>query len=354
MNLVRYTFLSLALPLAVPAVAQPITLVAPGNVPVPSSATFMVHRGDYVESPAPGAAQNFDFTSLASQSTAAYRWLDPALIPSNASYPGAQFVLTNGGPDTLFYKATSNGLEQVGETRDITVALLGATYHLRTGYSNTVLALQLPITYGDPGWTDIFQGTVSVDGTTNERNGVINGSVDAWGTIQLPGGAGSVDVIRVNTRVNETIPLATGLGLINVSHVRHESAYYPLWGKFPVLRTVADTLSTTSPLPISIPIQYTEWLDSTATGLSEFRAHQGAMQLFPNPAAEQVMVAFAGAAGPRLQLRVTNALGAVVHEQQASGAMSVLDIHGWAPGVYHVAAIDRTGQRFVQRLVVRQ
>lgn len=354
MNLVRYTLLSLAIPMAVPALAQPITLVAPGNVPVPSNATFLVHRGAYVQPPAPGAAQTFDFTALAGQSTINQRWLDPALLPAGASYPGAQFVLTDGGPDTIFYKATNNGLEQIGESRDIAVALIGTTYHLRTGFSNSVLALKLPLTYGDPAWTDIFQGTVVVDGQGNERNGVITGSADAWGTIQLPGGIGSVEVVRVNTRLIDTIPLATGIGPVIVNHVRNESAYYPLWGKYPVLRTVSDTLSATSPLPMTISTAYTEWLDSTAVGLLEFQPQQATMQLYPNPAASQVAVAFAPAVGSRMQLRVTNAIGAVVHEQQINEALSMVDLEGWAPGVYHVALIDRTGQRSVQRLVVQE
>lgn len=344
MVLARYTVLALAFPLACAAGAQSITLVDPGNVPVPGS-SFLVHRGAYVAPQPGGADQFFDLSALTSTSSKTYSWQDPASLPNGGQFPEAEFALTNEGPDTIFYKATAAGIERIGDTQTISA---GTAYHFTTVFSNSVRELALPLTFGDPFWTDIFEGTFTVDGTTATRNGAITGSADAWGFIRMPGGQDTVEVLRVTTRLTETIPLNVGIPL-TIAHTQNVNAFYPLWGKFPVLRIVSDTLDA------GLLVQnyaFTEWLDASAVGIRDVDMEAAALQVFPNPAQERATVVFASASTGSFDVQVIDARGAVVQHVQTMGRTVDLDVSKWEAGLYQVVLTHADGQRSVRPLVV--
>lgn len=350
MILDRYPALFLAFAAALAATAQP-TLVAPGNVPAPGNG-FTVHRGAYVATPAGGAGEVFNYSTLSSASTLTYQWRSPGDLPNGGVFPGAQFALVNGGADTIFYKATANGLERVGDTQ--TIDAMGTNYPLISTYSNSMLDLKLPLSFGDT-WTDLFQGSFVVqDGSseTSNRNGAVTGEADAWGWVVLPGGVDTVEVLRVRTRVTEVIPLTTGLGQLNVQHMHNQVAYYPLWGKFPVLRSVSDTLSVATPFPITITASYTEWLDGAFVGVAEHAADAFKAQVFPNPATDQAKLVFANNAMTPVQVRVVNAQGAVVKETRTAGRTLDMDVKDLENGIYGVVLSNDQGQRSTVRMVV--
>ncbi|MCO6483458.1 MAG: T9SS type A sorting domain-containing protein [Flavobacteriales bacterium] len=345
MNVVRYATLPAVLIITMGISAQP-TLVASGNVPAPG-APFTVHRGAYMAPPAMANGQSLDFSALASDSLVTYQWRDPATLPNGGDYPGAQFALVNGGPDTILYKATASGIERIGDTQ--TINALGTSYHLATGYSNSLLNLKLPLAAGDASWTDVFQGTFTVDGQTSTRNGAITGTPEAWGHVQLPGVAGTTEVLRVNTRITETIPLSTGLGTVTVSHVHNESAYYPLWGKFPVVRMVSDTLSSQF---LTLNYAYTEWLDSDFVGIAEQLPGTLGVEVFPNPATTRAIVAIDQFTGGQADVQVMDMHGAVALDTRTTGRFLELPVEGLAGGVYQVVVTGRNGHRGTARIVV--
>lgn len=343
----RYAALSVSLSTALLCGAQaPITLVSPGNVPV-NGTSFLVQRGAYAPPASGGADVLFNFSAAAPTSSATYQWQDPALLPNSAQFTGAQYALTNGGPDTIYYKATAAGLERVGDA--MTITALGTAYHGTTVYSNAIQELTLPYTFGTAPWTDLFTGAYTVDGNTTTRNGAINGAADAWGRVIMPGGADTVEVLRVTTHLTETIPLTTSLGAVSVSHVQNVTAYYPLWGKFPLLRILSDTLSA---MTIVQPTSFIEWLDASAVGLQEQAAQQPSMHLFPNPAKESTTVLVHNPAGSPVDLAVYDLRGSLVLHEQFSGMAKALDLKQWDSGLYQVVLSNAKGQRAASRLVV--
>lgn len=346
MVLDRYAALAIALPFALAAGAQSITLVAPGNVPQPGS-SFLVHRGAYIAPADGGAAVLFDFNGLTSTSSRTYTWHNPASLPNGAQFPTAEFALTNEGPDTIFYKTSTSGIERIGDTQTITA--LGTDYHFTTAYSNSVWEMQLPITFGFPFWTDLFQGSFTVDGTTASRNGSIKGTADAWGRVVMPGGADTVEVLRVTTRLTEAIPLTVSGFTVNVAHVHNVNAYYPLWGKFPVVRTVSDSLTSQF---LNLDYAYTEWMDAAAVGITDVDMEAAALQVFPNPASQQATVVFASASNATFDVQVIDARGAVVQHAQTVGRTMDLDVSKWEAGQYQVVLTHPDGRRSVRSLVV--
>lgn len=347
MILDRYSALFLAIRFALAATAQP-TLVAPGNVPVPDD-EFTVHRGAYTATTAGGADQLFDFSALSIGSTLTYQWKNPADLPNGSGYPGAQFALVNGGADTIFYKATTAGLERIGDTQ--TISALGNSFPLISTYTNSMLELKLPGSFGDS-WTDVFEGSFVVQdgsGDVNNRSGAITGEADAWGRVVLPGGVDTVGVLRIRTRVTETIPLSTGLGTITVQHAHNQDAYYPLWGKFPVLRVVSDTLDAGL---VVLNDVYTEWLDGAFVGVNEHAAGEINAQVFPNPATDCAALVFSSSSVGPMTVQVVDARGAVVMETQTTERVLDMDVKALGTGVYSVILTGDRGQRGTIRMVV--
>lgn len=353
MVLDRYAALALAFPFALAAGAQSITLVAPGNVPI-NGTEFLVKRGAYVAPVAGGTGMLFDFTSLTNTAANTYKWEAPADLPNGAQYPSAQFALTNGGPDTIFYKGTAAGLERVGDTQ--TIMALGTPYHLVTSYSNSVLDLKLPLTYGDVSWTDLFEGSVLVDGNTSARNGGITGTADAWGRVVLPGGTDTVQVLRVTTRLEETIPLTLVGSLVNVGHMHNINAYYPLWGKFPVLRTVSDSLIVPGFPTLNQYVSYTEWLDASALGITALHAAVLNVRVSPNPTSELAEIAFNGVQGNTtmevVDMRGATVLHKVIGTTGSAPAVERINVSQWDAGAYQVILTDVKGNRSTSRFIV--
>lgn len=345
MALARYSAVALFLPLALAAGAQSITLVDPGNVPVNGS-SFLVHRGSYVDAGLTGEGVLYNFSALNSTSSRTYAWQDPATLPNGGQFPNAEFALTNEGPDTVFYKATANGIERIGDTQTIS---LGVSYHFTTSFPNSVLELELPLSYGDPFWTDLFDGTFTVDGSSATRTGAITGTADAWGRIVMPGGQDTLDVLRVTTRMTETI---VGLAL-DVDHVHNVNAFYPLWGKFPVLRIVSDSLDAGF---LQQNYTYTEWLDTSAVGITDLHADPFKLRIFPNPANSVAEVAFegitAGALMEVVDMRGATVLHTALGSAGAAPATERIDVSQWDAGLYQLVLTDAKGTRSTRRFAV--
>lgn len=350
MGLDRYAVLALTFSLALAAGAQSITLTAPGNVPLNDNA-FLVHRGLYSSPGTGGADMLFDFHALVTTASNTYEWQDPATLPNGTQFPTAQYALTNGGADTIFYTATAAGLERVGETQ--TISVLGTDYHLVSTFSNSMLELKLPITFGDPFWSDLFQGSVTVDGSTSTRNGGITGTADAWGRVVMPGGEDTVEVLRVTTRISESMPLTVSGISLTVEHIRNVNAYYPLWGKFPVLRTVSDSLNSQL---LNQAYAYTEWLDQASVGIAPVQADRFHLRVFPNPASAFADVAFDGVQGGAIMevvdMRGAKVLHKVIGAAGNAPAVERINVSRWDAGVYQVILTGAQGDRATRRFIV--
>lgn len=347
MKLGRNALIACTCHLAMAAHAQ-ITLTEANNLPV-VGATFVAHRGNYVAPEPGGAGLLFNFNTSLSTSVVNYQWQDPASLPNGAQFPAAELALTNGGADTVFTTATTSGMERIGDTQTILIDLLAEEFHFATAYSDPMLELALPISYNDAPWTDLFSGTFTVDGTSATRNGSITGQADAWGYLIVPGGADTVEVVRVNTRITETIPLNISGILITANHVRNTHAYYPMWGKYPLLSTVSDSLTS---MLLNQYDHYTEWLDATAVGVQEQRAAGLRFELSPNPTADLARVIMPATAKGPVELTVTDLHGAVVARRSITGRSTLIQTGAWPVGVYQLVFTDREGQCGVERLVV--
>lgn len=340
----RYAVSALALASTLVAGAQ-VSLAYPDNTPVVGS-SFPVHAGAWV-APGPGGAwQTYDYSNLVDTATNTYQWLAPSTSPNAGLFPNANLMLVSNGPDTLYFQSSANGMERVGESQ--LVSVLGTPYQVTAAYTDGILELKLPLAYGDA-WTDADAATYTVAGNDAVRSGMITGSGSAHGTLLIPGAVDPIPVLRVTTHLDET----NVLGFISISHIRDVVAYYPLYGKFPVLRTVSDSITSSGITQVS---RYSEWLDASALGIAALEADAFGMQVRPNPVNTEAEIAFDGGVSGILALDVVDARGAVVLHRSvmANGGRQVerFNVGGWQAGVYHVRLTAANGTRSMRPLVV--
>ena len=341
---IRYTVSALALASSLMAAAQ-ITLVDPGNVPVVGS-SFQVHVGQWVAAGTSGAWQAYDFSALVDTASNTYHWLAPSASPNASMFPTATLMLVNNGPDTIFYRTTTDGLERVGESQ--LVSLLGTTYQVSAAYTDGIVELKLPLTYNGS-WTDPEAATYTVNGNAVLRSGTLTGSSNAFGTILIPGATAPIQVLRVTTHLDETNNLGFGV----ITHMRDVVSFYPLWGKFPVLRTVADSITSSGLNQIT---RFSEWLDASALGISAIDADAFGLKVRPDPANTDAEITFDGGKHGALVMDVVDVRGAVVLHRNVIGKGSNqterFNVGDWDAGVYQVLLTAADGTRSTRRMVV--
>lgn len=346
MLVIRYSTIVLFLAVSSMVDAQSITLVDPGNTPVVGS-SFLMHTGAYSSPLAGGADQLFDLSGLSETSTKTYTWALPSISPIASQYPGADLALVNGGLDTLFYSTGTDGIERVGESQSF--SLLGTAYQVIVPYTDGILELEFPLTYEDT-WTDAITASFSVDGTPAVRTGTITGEADGWGRLVMPGAQDTLEVLRVHTVVSETNTITP----INIQHSRSIYAYYPLWGKFPVLRTVVDSLTS---IIQDQGYSFTEWLDASALGVAMVDADAFGLQVRPNPANDFMEVVFNGGRNGAVVMDVVDMRGASIlhHEWSATSQQDMIqrvDVRQLDAGIYQVLLTAADGTRSTKRFVV--
>lgn len=321
-----------------------ITITAADNLPSIGQ-SFTYNTAAYAPPPPGGNDVAFNFSGLVAAGTATIDWIDPADYSEPSMFPTAQMAMAHGG-DTVFYAVTTEGLERVGERNTLTV--LGNELDLKIVHSDNMLDLKLPLT-ANQSWLDQVEGTVDSDGSMGGRSGVIQGTADAYGTIQLPGGI-DAPVLRVYTRINETVEIAINGNPANVVHKRHQYDYYVPWLKMPILTSYMDSMTYI----LTITESGTRYMTEAPVGVSENTRDDNGFSLFPNPAADHIELlhtaAFTGG-----KLEVFGATGKVVMTRTLSAVADQrrsIDVQALPSGLYSVRLTAPSGAVGVKQLTI--
>jgi hypothetical protein len=310
---------------SLPALAQP-TLTATGNLPAIGQ-VFPYHKAAYAAPPAAGSGMTYNYAGLVETGVTAWQWIDPAVYSNPSAFPTATLAATNG-IDTLFFNVTANGLERVGERQSI------VGFDAEVPFTDASLNLKLPLSYGQT-WNDNIAGNFMVDTSPGTRSGTISGNADGGGLLTIPGGGPAVEVVRVYTYTQEvnTLTQVPIFGTVTVIHKRAQYDHYASFMKTPILRVYTDSLS--SSIGLTQNTSGIEWLDTAFVGLAE-RANRHALEVFPNPAGDQVNIRLDMPANGRMMLELCDATGRVVLSRRAIPGVQqqVLDLAAITPGAY--------------------
>ncbi len=321
---VRYASLILAAA-ALSATAQP-TLTSADNLPAIGQ-VFPYHKAAYAAPPAAGTGMTYNYSGLVETGLTGWQWISPSEYSNPAAFPTAILAATNG-VDTLFFTVTTSGLERVGERQSI------VGFDAEVPFTDASLNLQLPLSYGQS-WSDNIAGNFMVDTSPGVRSGTINGSADGSGLITIPGGEPAAEVVRVYTYTQEvnTLTQVPIFGTVTVIHKRAQYDYYAQFMKTPIVRVYTDSLS--SSIGLTQNTSAIEWLDAALVGMAE-KAQAADLQVFPNPATDNVNVRLAEPATRNMTVDLCDATGRVILSQRAIPGVQqqVIDLCGIAPGAY--------------------
>lgn len=320
------------------------TLTAVDNIPSVDQ-TFNYRKAVYSDPEAPGAAQLMDRSDLVQTGSTSWSWVSPTVYTNPGAFPTASIASINGA-DTIFYRLNGDTWERVGERQLI------FAFDVEIPLTDPSINLALPLSFGDS-WNDNISGSFLIDASPGTRTGTITGSVDASGSLILPG-IDPVEVVRVNTYTQEVnvfteVPI---FGTVTVVHKRRQYDYYGQFMKTPLMRIYQDSL--VSSIGLNIVDSATLYLEPNMVGLAEQMPQFEVPAVYPDPADDVLNIPVDGVPAGTL-VSVSDATGRTVITERVEngGGIRTIDVARLVPGVYTVhfgnAGPLARAARFVKR-----
>lgn len=295
---------------------------------------FIQHQGDYMDPGPAGAGQTWNFAALQTDATLTTTGLVPSAAPNGSAFTGATVAFDAGSGAYLFLKTSATGLENVGAYA-LSISLV---------YQDPEQIMKYPCNFNTT-WTDTWSSNFTSGGFPVARSGTSTGLADGTGTLITPYGTIS-NVLRVKLHQVYTDNIG---GLMTVNYDATNYYFYKPGVHFALVQFNNLTSSA------SAPQTYAAWLDESSVGIQEALRNTIGLDLFPNPATDQVSVVFGSASG-NITLEVTDGMGRMVDVEQlrSNGAITrhELDLARLALGLYQVRVTDADGNQGVNQLVV--
>ena len=313
---------------AIPAAGQIVitagdvgTYFTPGNV-----STTRIDTGTHTVDIGSLGSTSWDFSGLTNSMTLMSAPVDPDTTSMIAFYPGATHAI-NAGSGYSYYKLTTN-LEMLGYGQP-------PPTEIRTKQIPPQVINQLPLTMGTT-WTATYAESsyVTISGTTYTtlNNHVAENTVDAYGTLTLPGGA-VYQALRLKTDRRSTS---------GTNSFRFIS--YQFLTKQGVSVNVSPS-DTNQPQTGTISVSNISWsLPASATAVKEVPGGDvpsafALEQNYPNPFNPSTTITFSAVGNAFVSLKVYDLLGrdisTLVAERLAPGRYSVeWDGSAFPSGVY--------------------
>lgn len=280
---------------------------------VGNSATIHSYEGTTFNIGSAGGGNNWDFTGLLSSETFNMLSVNPATTPHIGEFPGANIATYSQGeyggfPAEMWSYLSVNGtLSNIGQA--ITSSSLPGDLILLKNNPASI-EMQLPMTF-NTSWSQTYTFTQYYNGTPLTSSSVsTNVSVDAHGTMTLPGGA-SFDALRI--RESTTI---SGITSVNYSFLAKSGANVSV--------SATDENPPTSGV---INIDWYDWNSPFSTDVEQISGLPQDFNLsqnYPNPFNPSTNIEYSIPEASFVQLKVYDILGnevaTLVNEEQSPGA----------------------------------
>lgn len=292
------------------------TITASANMPVAGD-VYVDHylSADSVSIGASGASASWNYASLSSSSTDTTRFMTCAATPYCDSFSGTDLASADGGDYSYFY-TSGNKLVSLGGYSD------GDFIH----FIKNMELMRFPLTYNDS-----YVDTAITPFSTMNLTYLDSNKVDAYGTLAIPSGTYN-NVIRVHTISYHTL----SMGTIPVSQsVSQSYKWYTPGFHSPLMLVDMDTAGTGT-WHVTDAQYYTGPMYST-TAVNNPTAGKTAMKLFPNPATDNVHIAFSLNGQENATLIISDLTGRIVNSvsQLSAGANDInLNTADMAAGMY--------------------
>ncbi|MBL7939156.1 MAG: T9SS type A sorting domain-containing protein [Flavobacteriales bacterium] len=321
-------------------VAQP-TIDLANNRPVNGQEFVLNTSTTWIWEGPTGADVDFNFWDLVRTGNRNYRAYDASISSAAAAnVPTANMLSTDGGLDTLYWNYTADGLYLAGSRSPLEGAL-------PVNLSDPLLELKYPCTFGTT-WTDNVAATYTSQAGEATRTGTVTGIADAWGQFDISEASlPSVLRVKVSKDITDVSAIATLRRVTDTWYFYSEN--YP----WPVLKLVNEAISING--GTSTATRSAQWMFGPGgVSVGEIDPDSFTFTPYPNPANGRVDLNI-GTSDVRT-IEVLTATGQLVWQERASNGSSltgILDVSGFASGVYQVRLTQADGRQGTQRLVVQ-
>ena len=290
--------------------------------------SYSVKYAAYQPAGSAGAGQTWDFGDLTADSTGTVYVEAPNSVPGGAGFPNATAAVV--APDgTQILEANAIGLFVLG----------GELFGQSAPFTDPAQYLAYPCTY-QTGWEDNYGGTADIGGLPIELQGQVIGYADGYGTLALPEGV-VTDVLRVQR--TDVLSIVTFLG--NFELTTEVFQFYKAGIDIPVLE-----ISSLSGDLMGEPllVQTMRWVDLATVSVNELASRKIDLTIFPNPASDNVQVAFDLGDRALASIELLDMSGRVVRNFNGLGTghgsqLVTLPVGGIASGSYLLRMTDAQG-----------
>lgn len=277
-----------------------------------NSATIHSYEGTTFNIGSTGGGNSWDFTGLQSSETFNLLSVDPATTPHIGEFPGANISTYSQGdyggfPAEIWSFLSVNGtLSNIGQAI-ASSSLPGDLILIKNNPAS--IEIQLPMTY-NTAWTQSYTMIQYYNGTPLTSSSVsINVSVDAYGSMTMPGGA-SFEVLRI--RESTTI---SGNTSVNYSFLAKNGA-----------NVTVSAVDENPPTSGVINIDWYDWNTPFSTDVEQISGLPQDFNLsqnYPNPFNPTTNIEYSIPQESFVQLKVYDILGnevaTLVNEEQSAG-----------------------------------
>ena len=320
--------------------AQP-TLNHPGNTPQIGDQVYLQYVDHSGLNPgSAGAGVSWDFGTLTNEDLLMVEVVDPTTTPYSGDFPGADMAFSTGGVAFSYNQADNSGMYLLGFGADTgEVVILNVFTDIET-------MITYPFTYNSS-FTDDYNGGFTSMGVEIRQSGNVTTTGDAYGTITLPTGTFN-NVLRTKTERLQVDSMFLGTKFLQAT-VTNDILYnwYTSSGTTPLFSLQTNESGT----PISA------YYGDEATGLDNDLSITN-MQVYPNPATDNIMVSFYNNSDAEVNISLVNQLGQSVlslNNLHAESGMNQeqVDLSGIPAGIYYVQISNQKRIMLTHKLLIK-
>lgn len=255
---------------------------------------------------------------------------------STISYDTAKEDTCATTPHCSLFMAGTNKASQTLSSGTYIYQILNSDSFAITGYynsstdnaifTNPMISLKYPFTYLDS-FNDAYAGSVTYNpGTgaiTANEAGTVHVVCDGWGTLNLPGSVSDANVLRV--RSSQTfIDSASIFGTPYTITVAISTFEWFMADYHSPLLSISFTDQIAG--PGSLHTKTISYAKRYPLGVRNFTTIENSLELFPNPATDQLNIKFESTTSEKIQITVLDLLGREVAAIPTAGIQGVQQV----------------------------
>lgn len=289
------------------------------------------------------SSQTWDFSTLLTQDTARYIFVDPSTTKYASIFTSANLADSIIGTEGYTYFHTDSTVFSVVGSEQI-VPYQSYKFHIEMNLNPPFVQSTLPATYNtkvsgtSSGSQKFNQVIIIYDSERIAAHIIYSDTVDAWGTMKTPTGTYSVlrqkhDEIDIDSVFgHNSFSKAWGYLSRTVSYAYQYNWYTKGVGYILVQMNMDSTSAT---------VHNIKWDASAPTGINEL-SHSGKVTAYPNPCTTQIT--FRSSITGSQYLSVYDITGRKLETMSVNNGMVTLQTAAYAKGLYLYNVTDKSGR----------